>query len=236
MVRAEDTRPAETAEIAKTIIRDNQGHRDTFTISANHGTGAAKPINRFQQTLDTLVETMEADMDEISKARYNGMPIKDDKQLRFRVEQAIQPVLRTMAKLSDINSVQGGWGNADIGTDHMNTVGTSTIDTNAAELQMREAVNTWMNSVVEQRLQDKVGLPVAANSDVRGFTGDAPDGGWTEINHGRDVVRQTQDGYEPRKMVTDSEAAAHMGAEQTHTASTDAAAQLGAIVQTHTHG
>ena len=234
MVRTADTKSSDISNIMKDIIRDNTRARDNFSVAVDYGTGSRDRTNVLQQTLSSITETMQSNMEGIVEdGIFNGMPIKNAKDLRFRVEQAIQPALRVMAKLHDANNLNSGWGKIDVPYEQQDALGTHEINLDQMEKEMRGTIDDWMNSVAGLewetpdgqvlRGKDIIGLPLAINdTNTRGEI-------WTELYHGRDVVSATENGYVPKAMITDAEAQDKMD----RYAAKDASERLDAIVATH---
>ncbi len=230
MVRPRDDSNERIAAIAKEIIVEHEKKPDRFSVTASH-LSAAKREDRFTQTLDRAVENMKLHMDDIAKGKFNGMSIKPQNKAS-NIQSAVEPLIKIAAKLSTAASIKG-WGEIFVPYEMQNAIGTSNLDINAAEIQIRGAVNDWLKRVCGMGEFDNVGLPVAINANDIRDPELTPSGlrAYPEINTVRDIVTQTTDGHVAKPFITNTDAKGKMEKY----ASNEAAAKLDKIVSSHSN-
>jgi hypothetical protein len=173
------------------------------------------------ESVERVISGMETDLADLGEGNYNGTPIKERQlgQIPSYYQASLHKVLDASKKVMAAMVKNQGWGKIDIAHDDRSRFGTHTADLNALEQRLTGAVNTWLNTVQERGLVDKVGLPLPSRLQTgeveRLHPTRVPDeDGKLSISGLSDVMRLSDEGYVPRNFVTNETAIRGLNAER----------------------
>lgn len=188
------------------------------------------------ESLDRIIQSMKSDLADLGRidekrsphGEYNGLAIKDRQvgDIPGYYEQALKPVLEAAQHHMRAKSVHGKPEAIRVAFDDRARFGTDTIDLPAIEQKLEDAVNTWLTVVHQRGMWDKVKLPlpqtlqIGDQVSVHPLRADpADEEGLVTINRLADVITQTDDGFVPRKFVSNEGAEKNTATARQHKAS-----------------
>tara|TARA_R110002124_G_scaffold64985_2_gene177974 strand:- start:796223 stop:796798 length:576 start_codon:yes stop_codon:yes gene_type:complete len=151
------------------------------------------------ESIDRTIKEMDFALEELSEGEWNGMAIKDASQMAHHYEAALKPILQASAAiLNTVSQNKKGWETLSVAFEERAALGgQTTLKLQDHEANLSKAVHNWLDAVDQTPCAAEIGKPLAVNCAARGEGA---------LNHLADVLSLTNQGWEPKAFIKDSDA------------------------------